>query len=431
MAPNSTDGQATYVEYNGRRLDPTQMLLLGPFIVNDSYALLSATVGIINNTSSHNILGWLTVVVDARMLIDIINSPEGLGKTGEALIVGPPSLDNHYPQDPRHSSAAIVGSFNSSFQFLPNTTSGRHEERDSPATYNVPFRTSSFPAVLSAWTKANDAANNAGAYISTRNEDGDKVSTGYARLSAPAVDWVLLVEQSHSEVVAPIDHLRDVVLICVFSVTGLLLLIIVPLAHYSIGPIRQLRNATSKTVQPYQSEDSNSEYSSNQGHTLIDEDGTVVNEEEARKEGFFTLSKFRRSKSPKGARRRRTFRIPSKVPERKHWVTDELTELTSTFNEMSDELTMQYERLEERVKERTAELEKSKEAAESANQSKTLFIANISHELKTPLNGILGLTTVCMGEDDPSRIRSTLNTIYKSGDLLSPSPHRSFDVLQE
>jgi osomolarity two-component system sensor histidine kinase SLN1 len=85
---------------------------------------------------------------------------------------------------------------------------------------------------------------------------------------------------------------------------------------------------------------------------------------------------------------------------------------------MSEELVMQYDRLEERVKVRTAELEKSKKAAEVANESKTLFIANISHELKTPLNGILGLCAVCMQEDDIRKIRSTLGTIYKSGDLL-------------
>ena len=115
---------------------------------------------------------------------------------------------------------------------------------------------------------------------------------------------------------------------------------------------------------------------------------------------------------------RRTFRIPGKVPERRHWVHDELTDLTRTFNEMSEELVMQYDRLEERVKVRTAELEKSKKAAEVANESKTLFIANISHELKTPLNGILGLCAVCMQEDDMRKIRSTLSTIYKSGDLL-------------
>ena len=58
----------------------------------------------------------------------------------------------------------------------------------------------------------------------------------------------------------------------------------------------------------------------------------------------------------------------------KHFIKDELTDLTRTFNEMSEELMMQYERLEERVRERTQELELSKKAAEVANESKTLFI---------------------------------------------------------
>ena len=85
---------------------------------------------------------------------------------------------------------------------------------------------------------------------------------------------------------------------------------------------------------------------------------------------------------------------------------------------MTDELMMQYEKLEERVAQRTAELEQSKKAAEAANESKTLFIANISHELKTPLNGILGMCAVCMSEDDPIKMRRSLGIIYKSGDLL-------------
>jgi osomolarity two-component system sensor histidine kinase SLN1 len=116
--------------------------------------------------------------------------------------------------------------------------------------------------------------------------------------------------------------------------------------------------------------------------------------------------------------RRRQFRIPGKVKDRKHLIHDELTDLTQTFNEMSDELMMQYEKLEERVQQRTAELELSKKAAEAANESKTLFIANISHELKTPLNGILGMCAVCMSEDDPVKLKRSLGIIYKSGDLL-------------
>jgi len=85
---------------------------------------------------------------------------------------------------------------------------------------------------------------------------------------------------------------------------------------------------------------------------------------------------------------------------------------------MSDELILQYQGLEEKVAERKHELEISKKAAEAANESKTLFIANISHELKTPLNGILGMCAVCMGEDDLPRIKRSLQVVYKSGDLL-------------
>lgn len=95
-----------------------------------------------------------------------------------------------------------------------------------------------------------------------------------------------------------------------------------------------------------------------------------------------------------------------------------LTGCQGTFNDMSDELMLQYSSLEKKVAERTEELEISKRAAEAANESKTLFIANISHELKTPLNGILGMCAVCMGEDDLPKIKRSLGIVYKSGDLL-------------
>lgn len=85
---------------------------------------------------------------------------------------------------------------------------------------------------------------------------------------------------------------------------------------------------------------------------------------------------------------------------------------------MSDELMLQYTSLEQKVAERTAELEISKRAAEAANESKTLFIANISHELKTPLNGVLGMCTVMMHEDNLDKIKRGLSIVHKSGDLL-------------
>jgi len=433
LFPNLTYGpippgtNASTVSYEDHVLDSSTPLFLGPLILDDHLSLLSVTVALINNTSSSDVLGWLTVVVNASMVLEVQNSPEGLGDSGETLIIGPARANNLYAVDIRNSTKAEAGDQSVQFVLPPHsnaTLQGRHAARSSVEDSKIPFSASSYPAVVAAWTKNNKAINNAGAYITTTNEDGDKVSVGYATISSNAVDWVLVVEQSHSEVIAPIKHLRDVVLICVFAVTGTLLLIMFPMAHYTITPIRQLAAATARTVEPYQPDD-NSEYSSStNGAAMLDDASSPPQNEKPQKGGFLASLRgltqrtpLRRTPTPR-QHRRRTFRIPRKVPERKHWVTDELTELTRTFNEMSDELTMQYERLEERVKLRTAELEKSKKAAEAANESKTLFIANISHELKTPLNGILGLTTVCMTEEDPSKIRSTLSTIYKSGDLL-------------
>jgi osomolarity two-component system, sensor histidine kinase SLN1 len=117
--------------------------------------------------------------------------------------------------------------------------------------------------------------------------------------------------------------------------------------------------------------------------------------------------------------RRKGSRIPQRVPEKHHLIHDELTDLTSTFNEMSDELSVQYSQLEERVKIRTAELEQSRNAAQDANESKTLFVTNISNELRTPLNGILGMCAVAIQEKDMSSVRQSLKIIYKSGSLLS------------
>ncbi|KAM0719746.1 hypothetical protein Q7P37_003879 [Cladosporium fusiforme] len=400
----------------------SRSLMLGPWRVNNNLSLVSLTQPIINNTSSVDVLGWLTVVMDARLISQVMNSWQGLGETGQTLIVGP--ADNANLFSPGALDADSTSADEVQFVLPPVTNNtARHKNHDDLSI--VPFKISDFPAVQAA-RQLGDAEDQSGALISTHNEDGDAVSVGYAIPSTNIVDWVVLVEQAKSEVWQPIDHLRDVLIACVFSTAGFLALLAFPLAHFAVMPIRRLREATTKSVEPPNSHPSRSSlesFGSSPHHDGPDGDGDgTADEVMARKEGWNIISRWKTRHGDREARqherRKRQFRIPGKVKARKHWIRDELSDLTETFNEMSDELMMQYEKLEERVQQRTAELELSKKAAEAANESKTLFIANISHELKTPLNGIMGMCAVCMQENDPQRMKRSLGIIYKSGDLL-------------
>ncbi|KAF2627617.1 putative histidine kinase HHK5p [Macroventuria anomochaeta] len=407
--------------YEGRAMNNSSYLFSGPYRVNDTLSLVSITLPIINNTSNIETLGWLTAVLDASLLVNVVNQLEGLGESGLTMLFGPQNDTNRFPTGYLYDAPIHDPPEDAQVRFLvPPTVRNdvtRHGQED--VALNPPsFDWTKFPAIKQAYTKSTGTTNNAGSIISTHNEEGDNVAIGYGVVNSSMVDWVVIVEQMHGEVWGPIYHLRNVIIACVFGTMGAMLLLTFPIAHYSSRPIRRLRDATKKTVAPHLFEDDISLSSGNDGANDSPDEAL------ARKEGFFgQIIHYRRNQKAnkaekREAERRRQFRIPGKVKDRKHLIHDELTDLTKTFNEMTDELMMQYERLEERVQQRTAELNESKKAAEAANESKTLFIANISHELKTPLNGILGMCAVCMSEDDPVKLRRSLGIIYKSGDLL-------------
>lgn len=70
--------------------------------------------------------------------------------------------------------------------------------------------------------------------------------------------------------------------------------------------------------------------------------------------------------------------------------------------------------LEKRVREQTEELRAAKEAAEAANEAKSIFLANISHELRTPINILYSTIQIInsyLNEDkvlDREKIRSKI-----------------------
>ncbi len=63
---------------------------------------------------------------------------------------------------------------------------------------------------------------------------------------------------------------------------------------------------------------------------------------------------------------------------------------------LHSELQRHAEELELRVAERTAELQTALVRAESADRTKSAFLASMSHELRTPLNSIIGFTGIIL-----------------------------------
>ncbi|MBQ7608379.1 MAG: amino acid permease [Desulfovibrionaceae bacterium] len=65
---------------------------------------------------------------------------------------------------------------------------------------------------------------------------------------------------------------------------------------------------------------------------------------------------------------------------------------------------------------RRIEMEKAK--AEEVSRSKSTFLSNMSHDIRTPMNAIIGFTTLALTKKDPDVIRDYLNKIQLSSNHL-------------
>lgn len=67
-------------------------------------------------------------------------------------------------------------------------------------------------------------------------------------------------------------------------------------------------------------------------------------------------------------------------------------------------------------------------AAEQANESKSAFLANMSHDLRTPLNGIIGYTELALQEKGLEQKQDYLQKVKTSGNLLLDLVNDTLDL---
>jgi osomolarity two-component system, sensor histidine kinase SLN1 len=326
------------------RLSTNGGLLLGPLVVNDSYALISITVPIRANTNQNFIIAYMTMVAAAHSLNSIRISREGLGDSGIVLLVGPLSPANRFNNSQPASNST----------FMPNKTEfgetpvrfilpaeplpgqeDRHTERSfMGGAYDRPFAVKDYPAAFTSLTDRYVAVNNASSIFSSTNEQGVAVAVGFARTNTALVNWTVIVEQAQAEAYAPIVTLRTILLGCVFGTAGLILFLMIPCAHLSVMPIRRLKAATEKTIAPPGYEDP---------YFDIDEEdspgsGAISQSSHPSKKGITAifmkvLGKVKYPPAPPSSHdaTRRIFKIPGKVEERKHVIRDEVCSPTPYF----------------------------------------------------------------------------------------------------
>jgi len=82
----------------------------------------------------------------------------------------------------------------------------------------------------------------------------------------------------------------------------------------------------------------------------------------------------------------------------------------------------------EKEKEQIQKLHQAKLQAEQANEAKSSFLSSMSHDLRTPLNGIIGYTELALQETDGAVKLDYLKKIQASGNLLLDMVNDTLDL---
>lgn len=85
---------------------------------------------------------------------------------------------------------------------------------------------------------------------------------------------------------------------------------------------------------------------------------------------------------------------------------------------MTDSRDRRIAELERQIAELQTSLVEAREKADAAGRARTEFLSNVSHEVRTPMNGVIGMTTLLLDTDLDRRQREYAGVIKSSADAL-------------
>lgn len=109
-----------------------------------------------------------------------------------------------------------------------------------------------------------------------------------------------------------------------------------------------------------------------------------------------------------------TTRLPDGAVRQKEIKFSYLNEVKDTIFYCMSDITEQFVHEHKQI----AALKAAKQEAEEANETRAAFFASISHDMRTPLNGVIGYTDLALEAADMEGVQSYLSKIRISGNLL-------------
>lgn len=409
----------------------------------------------IGSTQASMLIGYCTVVLDASMYMNGSYTMESTTRS----------------HDDDNFSLSIVEATEKNWEFLfPSDIS----------ELNKPHPLYTFPAVqadIDLWLKYEisnfKASRNPGGCMMNTNAPGiNRASVGYSFVNAIGSVWMILVSIPTSKVEQSYWNQTYKQLGVLFSVTIFLIItvifstraIIAPVGYISRGmelksrKFHQIQNQDDNKKIEYLEVDEISQYANTEvsSDTAVDD----LSEEEKEKGNInqspnnsfhekqifpvnseaLSTRKIRRSLQSILKINHQTtineatgladtesdnkdepevFKVPEKIKPLDRWFTNEYDKLVTAYNTLVDILLTEHLTLEDRVRSRTREAFESQRLAEAASFAKSRFLMHISHEIITPINGVLGMAAVSKEEEDIPQIKEGIRTIIKSGEVFS------------